>query len=292
MTPRLAKKIIVITGAASGIGLGTVEKAVAEGAFVVAGDVQDDKGAALEARFPGKVAYQHCDVTLEADVAALMATAQARFGGLDGLFNNAGAGGVMGPVETTDVGAFKAALDLLVTSVFLGTKHAVPLMAARGGGSIVNTASIAGLQAGWGPLAYSTAKAGVIQFSKVAAAELAARKIRVNAVCPGLIATAIFGTSLGMPREVADQIAAMLATQGGSIQPAGRAGEPADIAEAVVWLLSDAGSFVTGTHIVVDGGITVGPRHAWDPTAPQPIAEALGLDQAAMAAAIAGSAGS
>ncbi|MCU0882531.1 MAG: SDR family oxidoreductase [Hyphomonadaceae bacterium] len=292
MTPRLAKKIIVITGGASGIGLGTVEKAVAEGAFVVAGDVQDDKGAALEARFPGKVAYQHCDVTVEADVAALMATAQARFGGLDGLFNNAGVGGVMGPVETTDVGAFKAALDLLVTSVFLGTKHAVPLMAARGGGSIVNTASIAGLQAGWGPLAYSTAKAGVIQFSKVAAAELAVRKIRVNAVCPGLIATAIFGTSLGMPREVADQIAAMLATQGGSIQPAGRAGEPADIAEAVVWLLSDVGSFVTGTHIVVDGGITVGPRHAWDPTAPQPIAEALGLDQAAMAAAIAGSAGS
>jgi NAD(P)-dependent dehydrogenase (short-subunit alcohol dehydrogenase family) len=292
MTPRLSNKIIVITGAASGIGLGTVEMAVAEGACVVAGDVQDDKGAALEARFSGKVAYQHCDVTVEADVAALMATAQARFGGLDGLFNNAGAGGVMGPVETTDVGAFKAALDLLVTSVFLGTKHAVPLMAARGGGAIVNTASIAGLQAGWGPLAYSTAKAGVIQFSKVAAAELAVQKIRVNAICPGLIATSIFGASLGLPREMADQMAAMMAATGGGVQPAGRAGEPADIAEAVVWLLSDGGRFVTGTHLVIDGGITVGPRHSWDPAALSPVAEAMGLDQATVAAAIAGGAGS
>lgn len=292
MSSRLANKVIVITGAASGIGLGTVEKVIAEGAFVVAGDVQDDKGAALEARFKDRLAYQHCDVTSEAHVAALMATAQTRFGGLDGLFNNAGAGGVMGPVETTEVGAFKAALDLLVTSVFLGTKHAVPLMAARGGGAIVNTASIAGLQAGWGPLAYSTAKAGVIQFSKVTAAELAVKNIRVNAICPGLIATSIFGTSLGLPREVADQLAAMLSSQGAAIQPAGRSGQPADVAEAVVWLMSGAGSFVTGTHLVIDGGITVGPRHAWDATAPSPIAEALGMDQAAVAAAIAGGAGS
>jgi NAD(P)-dependent dehydrogenase (short-subunit alcohol dehydrogenase family) len=288
MTNRLANKVIVITGAASGIGLGTVELAVAEGALVVAGDVQDEKGAALEARFGGKVIYQHCDVTVEDDVASLMATAEARFGGLDGLFNNAGAGGVMGPVEATDTGAFKATLDLLVTSVFLGTKHAVPLMEKRGGGSIVNTASIAGLQAGWGPLAYSTAKAGVIQFSKVAAAELASKKIRVNAICPGLIATSIFGASLGMPREVADQLAAMLAAQGSAIQPAGRAGEPCDIAEAAIWLMSDASTFITGTHFVIDGGITVGPRHAWDATAPSPIAEALGIDQAAVAAAIAG----
>jgi NAD(P)-dependent dehydrogenase (short-subunit alcohol dehydrogenase family) len=288
MTNRLANKVIVITGAASGIGLGTVEMAVAEGALVVAGDVQDEKGAALEARFGGKVIYQHCDVTVEDDVASLMATAEARFGGLDGLFNNAGAGGVMGPVEATDTGAFKATLDLLVTSVFLGTKHAVPLMDKRGGGSIVNTASIAGLQAGWGPLAYSTAKAGVIQFSKVAAAELASKKIRVNAICPGLIATSIFGASLGMPREVADQLAAMLATQGSAIQPAGRAGEPRDIAEAAIWLMSDASTFITGTHFVIDGGITVGPRHAWDAGAPSPIAEALGIDQATVAAAIAG----
>lgn len=277
MAGRLDGKVIVVTGAASGIGLGTVERLVAEGACVVAADIQDAKGAALEARFADRVAYVHCDVLQEEDIARAVATAVARFGGLDGIFNNAGAGGVMGPVETTGLDDWRTTMDLLLTSCFLGTKHAVPHLAARGGGAIVNTASIAGLQAGWGPLAYSTAKAAVIHLSRVSAAELAARSIRVNAICPGLIATSIFGASLGMPREQADQLAAFVAAQGGSAQPVGRAGRPADIAEAVVWLMSDGGSFVTGSHVVIDGGITVGPVHAWDPQTVSPFAKALGM---------------
>lgn len=283
MAGRLDGKVIVVTGAASGIGLGTVERLVAEGASVVAADIQDEKGQMLEARFKGAVAYAHCDVTSEADVAAAINLAPQRFGGLDGVFNNAGNGGVMGPVETTDAAAWRTTFDLLLTSCFLGTKHAVPHLAARGGGAIINTASIAGLQAGYGPVAYSTAKAGVIHFTRTVAAELAARKIRVNAICPGLIATSIFGASLGMPREQADQMAAMVAAQGGSAQPVGRPGLPSDIAEAVVWLMSDAGSFVTGTHFVIDGGITIGPAHAWDPTATSPFAKSLGMTPDQMA---------
>jgi NAD(P)-dependent dehydrogenase (short-subunit alcohol dehydrogenase family) len=284
MTGRVQGKVFVVTGAVSGIGLASVELLMAEGASILAADIQDEKGAALEARFPEKLLFRHCDVTKEADIKSAIDACVAHFGGLDGIFNNAGSGGAMGGVEATDAAAWHQTLDLLLTSVFLGTKHAVPHLEKRGGGAIVNTASIAGLQAGWGPLAYSTAKAGVVHFSKVAAAELAVKKIRVNAICPGLIATSIFGASLGLPREQADQLGAMVAAQGGSAQPVGRAGVGDDIAQAVLWLMSDAGSFVTGTHLVIDGGITVGPRHAWDPATLSPFAQAMGLDASQLAA--------
>ena len=277
MTDRLHNKIALITGAGSGIGLGAVELFVAEGAQVVAADVQDEKGAILEQRFPGKLAYVHCDVTQEADIAAVVARAQAEFGGLDILFNNAGHGGPMGAVEETDVAAWDQTFALLVRAAILGMKHAVPLMKARGGGAIVNTASIAGLQAGWGPIAYSTAKAAVIQLTRVTAAELSPLNIRVNAICPGLIATSIFGASIGLPREVADQMAARIEEVAPKMQPLPRAGLPKDIAEAALYLASDASAFVTGTHLVVDGGITVGSRHSWDTKAASPFLEALGI---------------
>ena len=142
---------------------------------------------------------------------------------------------------------------LLVRGPALGMKHAAPLMRARGGGSIINTASIAGMQAGWGPLAYSTAKAAVIHMSRCAAAELSPQKIRVNAICPGLIATSIFGTALGMSREAADQMAAQVAQNAAIAQPIPKAGLPQDIAAAALYLASDDSLFVSGTHIVVDG---------------------------------------
>jgi len=150
------------------------------------------------------------------------------------------------------------------------------MMIARGGGSIINTASIAGLQAGYGPIAYSTAKAGVVHMSRVAAAQLSPQKIRVNAICPGLIATSIFGASFGLPREVADQMAARVAENGARAQPIPKAGVPEDIARAALYLASDDSAFVSGTHLVVDGGITVGGRHAWDPSAQSPFATILG----------------
>jgi NAD(P)-dependent dehydrogenase (short-subunit alcohol dehydrogenase family) len=277
MTDRLADKIAFITGGASGIGLGALELFVSEGARVIAVDVQDEKGAMLERRFPGKVVYAHCDVTREADIAAAVAKAKSEFGGLDILFNNAGHGGAVGTVEETDAQTWDQTFALLVRAVILGMKHAVPLMKARGGGSVINTASIAGLQAGWGPIAYSTAKGAVIHLSKVTAAELSPHNIRVNAICPGLIATSIFGASMGLPRDVADQMAARIEEVAPKFQPIPKAGVPRDIAEAALFLASDASTFISGTHMVVDGGITVGSRHSWNPETVSPLLDALGI---------------
>jgi NAD(P)-dependent dehydrogenase (short-subunit alcohol dehydrogenase family) len=277
MTGRLDGKVAVITGGCSGIGLGAVELFVAEGACVVAADLQVEKGAILERRFPDKVRFSRCDVTDEAQIAATMALAQEAFGGLDILFNNAGHGGAPNGVADMTAEGWDATFALLLRGPVLGMKHALPLMLARGGGSVINTASIAGLQAGFGPLAYSTAKCAVIHLSRCAAAELSPQKIRVNAICPGLIATSIFGASMGLPREVADQMAARVAEVGPKIQPVPKSGLPEDIARAALYLASDDSEFVTGTHIVVDGGLTIGGRSSWDSTAPSPLLSAMGI---------------
>jgi NAD(P)-dependent dehydrogenase (short-subunit alcohol dehydrogenase family) len=278
MAGRLDGKVAVITGGVSGIGLGTVELFVAEGAKVVAADIQDEKGAMLEQRFPGKVKYAHCDVTQEAEIEAAVKLAESEFGGLDILFNNAGISDRMTTITEITAEGWSWIFDILVRGPALGMKHAVPLMLKRGGGSIINTASIAGLQAGYGPIAYSTAKAGVIHMSRVAAAQLSPQGIRVNAICPGLIATSIFGASMGVPIAVADQMAAQVAQNAAVAQPVKKPGLPDDIAQAALYLASDAAAFVSGTHLVVDGGITVGGRHAWDPTAGSPFAAIFGGD--------------
>ena len=277
MVGRLDGKVAMITGAASGIGLGTVELFVAEGAQVVAADIQDEKAAMLEKRFPGKVVYAHCDVTNEAEIEAAMKLAKSEFGGLDILFNNAGISDRMTSIAEITADGWSWIFDVLVRGPALGMKHAVPLMLERGGGSIINTASIAGLQAGWGPIAYSSAKASVIHMSRSAAAQLSPQKIRVNAICPGLIATSIFGASMGLHREVADQMAARFEEAGPKVQPIPKAGMPEDIARAALYLASDDSLFVTGTHIVVDGGLTIGGRGSWDLEAPSPILAALGI---------------
>ena len=272
MAGRLEGKVAVITGGASGSGLGTVELFIAEGARVIAADIQDEKGRMLAQRFGDKLRYVRCDVTVEGDIAGAVGLAASEFGGLDILFNNAGISDGMRAIAEIEAEKWSWIFDVLVRGPALGMKYAAPLMVERGGGAIINTASIAGLQAGWGPIAYSSAKAAVIHMSKVAAAQLSPQKIRVNAICPGLIATSIFGASLGLPREVADQMAARVAEHGASVQPIPKAGAPDDIARAALYLASDDAEFVTGTHIVVDGGITVGARHSWDQTGPSPFA--------------------
>jgi NAD(P)-dependent dehydrogenase (short-subunit alcohol dehydrogenase family) len=193
---------------------------------------------------------------------------------------------MLGGVADITPDGWNATFDLLVRGPALGMKHAVPLMLARGGGSIINTASIAGLEAGWGPIAYSTAKCAVIHMSRCAAAELSPQGIRVNAICPGLIATSIFGTALGLPRAAADQMAARVAENAASAQPVKKPGLPDDIARAALYLASDESAFVTGTHLVVDGGITVGSRHAWDQAAPSPFAQIFGMSNEEVQAAI------
>ena len=291
MVGRLEGKVAVITGGCSGIGLGSVERFAGEGARVVAADIQDEKGAILGQRFDGAVRYVHCDVTKEADIAGACALARSEFGGLDIFFNNAGAVGALGGVEAMTAEGWDAVFALLVRAPALGMKHAWPLMKARGGGSIINTASIAGLQAGWGPLAYSAAKAAVIHMSRCAAAELSPHRVRVNAICPGLIATSIFGTAFGMPRDAADQMAAQVAQNAAIAQPIPKAGLAEDIAAAALYLASDDAQFVTGTHLIVDGGITIGGRHAWDVAAPSPFAKIFGLDPGELQATLATSGG-
>ena len=277
MSRRLQDKIAFITGACSGIGLATAERFVAEGACVLAADIQDEAGAALEARFPDRLKYAHCDVTQPAQIRSAIERAVAEFGGLDIVFNNAGAGGQRGGMEEMTLEGWDHTMNLLLRSVMAGTMYALPHLKARGGGAIVNTASISALASGYAPVAYSTAKAAVLHFSKVTAADLARHRIRVNAVIPGFIATGIFGAGFGLDRNASQQMAATLTERGGSLQPAGRVGRPEDIAEAVLYLASDAAGFVTGTHLLVDGGMTVGTRASWDPSAPKPVQEALGL---------------
>lgn len=262
---RLNGRVAVITGGCSGIGLGTVERFVEEGAKVLVGDIDDGAGAALAARFDGDVAYQHCDVLEEPQIQALMDAAAAQFGGLDILFNNAGAGGPPNRMEDMTGEAWDFAHNLLLRSVALGIRYAIPHMKVRGRGSVINTASIAGTASGYGPIAYSTAKAGVIHLTRVAAADLARDGIRVNAICPGLILTNIFTPSETVPAGLATMIKQSMAQTAPDTQPIAKPGLPEDIANAALFFASDESAFVTGTHLMVDGGLFVGQRSSWDP---------------------------
>jgi NAD(P)-dependent dehydrogenase (short-subunit alcohol dehydrogenase family) len=267
MMRRFEGKRAVVTGGASGIGRATALRLVAEGAEVLIGDIDEDGAMAVVGEGEGRIAFQRCDVMDPSDIAALMATAHGD-GGIDALFNNAGAGGLRANIDEIDVAGWDATQNLLLRSVALGIRAAAPLMANRGGGAIVNTASIAALMSGAAPTAYSVAKAGVLHLSRVAAADLARHRIRVNAVCPGFITTNIFTATVGITGEKRDQANAIIAQMASNAQPVARAGRPEDIAAAVAYLLSDDASFVTGTHILVDGGLAVGMRHSWDPETP------------------------
>ena len=271
---RLDNKVAVITGGCSGIGLATVELFVAEGARVLIADIQDERGQALAARLGDAARYQHCDVTNEAQIAATMQAAMDGFGALDIVFNNAGAGGARETIEEMTGELWDRTQALLLRSVALGMRYAVPHMKGRGG-AIVNTSSVSALEAGAAPIAYSAAKAAVLHLSKLAAAELARYGIRVNAICPGFILTDIFTSSLGMSDNAAAQANAGLRALSPHAQPLAMPGSPEHIAQACLYLASDAAAFVTGTHLVVDGGLTIGPRSSWDPNAPSVVYDLL-----------------
>lgn len=255
---RLEGKVAIITGGASGIGESSVRLFAAEGSRVLIADVQDERGQRLAGELGARVAYAHTDVMDEAQIEAAVHQAIRRWGRLDVLFNNAGAGGVTGSIEAISGDGFDRTMALLVRAVLFGMKHAAPIMRRQRAGSIVSTASIAGLRGGWGPHVYSAAKAAVIQLTRSIAMELAADGVRVNCVCPGAIATPIFGTSLGLSPEEADRAASLVKGTLAPVHPIGRAGLPEDIAHAALWLAGDESTFVTGQAIVVDGGITAG----------------------------------
>jgi NAD(P)-dependent dehydrogenase (short-subunit alcohol dehydrogenase family) len=255
---RLDGKVAVITGGASGIGEGTVRLFVAEGARVVIADVQDERGRRLAGELGTRAVYARTDVRDEGQIAAALGAAVARFGRLDCLFNNAGAVGVTGGIAEISAEGFDATIALLLRAVLLGMKHAAPPMRKQGAGSIISTASVAGLRGGWGPHVYSAAKAAVIGLTRSVALELAESNIRVNCICPGGIATPIFGTSLGLADEALDQSVNLMKGAMTAMHPVGRSGLPDDIAHAALWLAGDESTFVTGQAIAVDGGLTAG----------------------------------
>jgi NAD(P)-dependent dehydrogenase (short-subunit alcohol dehydrogenase family) len=215
---------------------------------------------------PGSITHVHCDVTSEESFGAAISEAIKAHGKLDILFNNAGAGGTQLPIAEMDMAEWDKTIGLLLRSAALGMKLAVPAMIAGGGGAIVNTASVAAFSAGNAPIAYSVAKAGVLHLSKVAAAELARHSIRVNAICPGLILTGIFTQSYAAEApQLAADVTEYMRKSAPRAQPLQIPGMPEDIAAALLYLVSDESRFVTGTHLLVDGGMQVGARHSWDP---------------------------
>lgn len=265
---RFTGKTAVVTGAASGIGKATALRLASEGATVIVADIDEVGGRELAAGSNGKILFKHTDVCNVGDIKALMDFAADETGGIDILFNNAGAGGARETIDEIDADGWDRTMDLLLRSVAMGIRYAVPHMIGRAGASIINTASVAALSTGMAPTAYSVAKGGVLHLSKLAAGDLAKHKIRVNAICPGFIKTNIFASALGIENERRAAANGMIAEMADHAQPVARGGRPEDIAGTVAFLASDDAAFITGTHILVDGGLLIGPRHSWDPDTP------------------------
>ena len=257
---RLDDKVAIITGGASGIGAGTVRRFVEEGAKVLISDLDEERGTELAQELGQSASFLRTDVSQEDQVAAMIAEATDLWGRLDCLFNNAGFGGALGPIASTTVDDYDLTMDVLLKSVFLGMKHAGPVMAAQGSGSIISTASVAGLRVGYAPHLYSVAKCAVIHLTKTVALELGESNVRVNAICPGFIATPL---AAGRPDADASQIQQMREAGEGS-QVLGRVGEAADIANMALFLASDESEWMTGQEFIVDGGFEAGrPWSKW-----------------------------
>jgi NAD(P)-dependent dehydrogenase (short-subunit alcohol dehydrogenase family) len=240
---RLEGKIAIVTGAASGIGKATAALFAAEGARVIAADMaasQDVIGA---------------DAGREADVLDLIDTAVREHGGLDIFFANAGISGGLASIFEQTPDDWNEILRVNLIGPFLAIKHAAPVMKARGGGSIICTASVAGLRAGAGGPAYSASKSGVISLVEVAATQLCGANIRVNAICPGLIETGMTKGIYDMARSAGKE--EMI----GHLNPMKRGGVPDEIARAALFLASDDSSYVNGHALVVDGGLSASHPH-------------------------------
>jgi len=257
---RLDRKVAVITGAADGIGRAIAEAMAAEGAHVFVSDIADARGEALAAqlRAAGRAAdYLHCDVSSEAEIAALIAASAAKAGRLDIMVNNAAiAIGGMPIYEMTDE-QFRRLMDVNLASVFRGCKHALPHMIAQKSGSIINMASAQGHIGLDGWTAYAGAKGAVMAMTRQLAVEFGRHNVRVNSISPGTINTP-------MNEKVVAELGGNLMKAWVTMHPIGRIGEPAEVAEAAVYLASDAAGFTTGIDLRVDGGLTAAPRFVPD----------------------------
>jgi NAD(P)-dependent dehydrogenase (short-subunit alcohol dehydrogenase family) len=251
----------VITGAASGIGEETARLFVAEGASVVLADVDRSRGEQLAAELGEQARFVPVDVAVEGEIERAVEESLTTYGGLDCLFNNAGNPGSIGRIEEIDMALFDRTVAIHLRGVFLGIRAAARVMRPRGSGSIINTSSVAGLRANYGGHDYSAAKAAIAHLTRTTANELGEDGVRVNAICPGGIATSIFGRGAGLDGDAAQSTVAVMEVALADVAPLRRSGMPVDIAECALWLASDASSFVNGQAIAVDGGLVTGPTY-------------------------------
>lgn len=258
-------RVVAITGGTSGIGLAIALRHLSQGDRVVVGSIDADT-TSVEALglVPARSRLLRTDVAQESDVAALVAAAIESFGRLDVMVNNAGIGDGNPSVVDFDAERVSRTTGVLFNGVVFGIKHAARAMVPRGSGSIINIASIAGVSThiNSGHI-YSAAKAAVVHLTKTAALELGARGVRVNCICPGYIATPLFGRGMGLAGAELSASVEAASVAFVDLQPLRRAGRPEDIAAAAVWLSSQDASFITGHALVVDGGASVGGD--WDP---------------------------
>lgn len=259
---RLEGKVALIAGATSGIGARTAEIFVAEGASVVIAGRRKDRGEKLARTLGEAASFLRTDVTVEADVKAMVDHAVDRFGRLDCLINNAGVPSQFVAIPDVDLQQFDAVMAVHVRAVLAGMKFAARVMATQGSGSIINVTSVNGTRAGLGGHYYSAAKAASIHLTRCAAVELGEKGIRVNSISPGMIATGAFGKYMGLQPDEADEHPEYAEGAISSIlprwQPLHRVGRADDIAQAALFLASDASRFITGHNLVVDGGISAG----------------------------------
>ena len=247
---RLDGKVAIISGGARGQGAAEVRLFANEGAKVCFGDILDDEGMKLEAEIRelgGDVTYTHLDVTQEQDWQELVKLTESKYGRLDVLVNNAGITIATVGIENTSLEEWQRLMDINLTGVFLGTKHAIPALRRSGGGSIVNISSTAGIVGIGRSAAYTASKGAVRLFTKATAIQHANDKIRCNSVHPGPVKTPFIQELLDNPEKLQERLTRV---------PLGRLATPEDVAYGVVFLASDEASYMTGSELVIDGGTT------------------------------------
>jgi len=261
---RLEGKVVIVTGATSGMGKRTAERFVEEGATAILAGRREAEGEATARALGPRAQFVRTDVAREDDVRRLVGVAVDRHGRLDCLFNNAGGPGPRGGIETIPLDAAERSMAVNFGGVLLGMKHAAPIMMRQRSGSIINNASVAASRAGYSSsMIYSAAKAAVVQLSRCVAMELGEHNVRVNCISPGAIVTGILLKALGLPHDRADDVASALTERFAAQQPIPRAGSVDDIAHMAVFLAGDESAFVTGQDIIVDGGQITG--RLWTP---------------------------
>jgi NAD(P)-dependent dehydrogenase (short-subunit alcohol dehydrogenase family) len=260
MTGELAGKVAIVTGGASGLGEGLVRRFAAEGAKVLIADIDRHAGVALAADLGEQTRFVEADVADIGQVGDVVSTAIEHFGGLHVMVNNAGVSGTMHRrFLDDDLADFSRVMAINVAAVMAGTRDAARHMSEHGGGSIINLTSIGGIQAGGGVMTYRASKAAVIQFTKSAAIELAHYEIRVNAIAPGNIRTAIVRKSAaGEDLEKLEQFEERIRAQMRADRPLKREGTVDDVAEAALYFAGDRSLYVTGTILPIDGGTSAG----------------------------------